>query len=298
MNPVRTLAGWLRKRKTLGRWALAAIPDVRRTVRVERIGPFTIRLRRHRMYWLRDPLTHERVMLGSLSRLVREGDTAYDVGANIGLYARFMAHFGAERLVCFEPMSQNRPLLTHNLALGGLADRATVLDVALAERDSEEALQIDRLTSGSAALDRVTGGQASASHQQYGVKAEVETVRVRTLDGLLASRPDLPPPNVIKIDIEGAEAMALRGMRATLERHAPRLAIELHSPEVRREVVNVLHDLGYFIYGFTFADARRVYRRVTPATLDELGDLYDLHFVFASRREADVSGAMPTLQQK
>lgn len=295
MNPITRLAGYLRTQKTLGRWALRAIPDVRRQIRIAPIGPFYIRLRRNRSFWLRHPLTHEGAVLGGLRALIRPGDTVYDIGANIGLYARFMAHFGAARIVAFEPMSENRPLFEANMRLGGIAGRVTLLPLALADKDGQESFQIDRVTTGSAALDRVTGGHASESHAQYGLAAATETVEVRTLDSLLAARPDLPPPRVMKIDIEGAETLCLRGAINTLRAHGPRLVIELHNPaaDVRREVVETLDRLGYFIHGYTFADpARRAWRRITPAMLGELGDLFDLHHVFASKDEGDVSVAV------
>lgn len=291
MGVLSPLTNWLRKRKTLGRWALRAIPDVRRQIQISPIGPFYIRLRRNRSFWLRHPLTHEAFMLGALRHLIRHGDTVFDVGANIGLYGRFIVQaFGAGKLVAVEPMSENRPLLQANLDLGRINDRSVIMPLALGDVDADEKLQIDRMTTGSAALDRVTGGQPSESHAQYGLGAETEIVRVRTLDSLLRDEPSLPKPTVIKIDIEGAEAMALRGMQHTLRTHTPRLVIELHNPlSVRREVIEFLSGLGYHLFGYTFSDHRRTYRRITPAVLDELGDLFDLHHVVASMVESDVN---------
>lgn len=319
MNPVQKVAAWLRTQKTLGRWALRAIPDTRRTIQIDPIGAFVIRLRRNRSFWLRHPLTHEGMVLGSLRRLIRPGDCVYDIGANIGLYARFMTHFGAGRVVAFEPMSENRPLLLENCRRGGIEDRVTVLPFALADADGQERFQIDRVTTGSAALDRVTAGHASESHEQYGVSPETELVEVRRLDTLLRERPDLPPPRVLKIDIEGAETLCLRGADETLARHGPRMVIELHAPigagagaregaatggestpdtggdpdEVRREVFTALDTHGYYVYGYTFADpAQRRWQRITPAVLDELGGLFDLHHVVASRDESEVREAV------
>src|SRR5262245_6726420 len=88
-------ASWLRARPALGRIALQCVPDVATRIDIEAIGPFYIRLRSNRSFWLRDPLTHERMVFGGLQRLVRPGDVVYDVGANLGLYARFLvAAFG------------------------------------------------------------------------------------------------------------------------------------------------------------------------------------------------------------
>ena len=76
---------WLRDHPRLGGWALRLCPDIPIAITVPSIGPFRIRLRRHRSFWLRDPLTHDRFQLGALKCFVQPGSTVYDVGANIGL---------------------------------------------------------------------------------------------------------------------------------------------------------------------------------------------------------------------
>lgn len=288
VNPVVKLAGWLRTRPTLGRWSLYCIPDIRRRIRISEIGPLVIRLRRNRSFWLRHPLTHEGFMFGALRRLTRPGDVAYDVGANIGMYARFWTRvFGAGRVVAFEPMTENRAMLIENLRLGGIQDRVDVLPFALGDADGEEALQLDRLSTGTATLDRITQGRPSEIHEQYGVSARTETVHVARLDSLLAQG-RIPPPSIIKIDIEGAEALCLRGGERTLIDHRPRLAIELHGLPVARETLSILDRLGYFVYGYTFQDQRRSYRRITPSVADELEQKYDLHHIVASCVESEV----------
>ncbi|MBL8991164.1 MAG: FkbM family methyltransferase [Phycisphaerae bacterium] len=288
IKPVTQLAGWLRTRPVLGRVALYCIPDVRKRIAIREIGPLVIRLRRNRSFWLRHPLTHEGFMFAAMRRLTRPGDLAMDVGANIGMYARFWVQvFGAGRVIALEPMSENRAMLVENIRLGGIADRVDVLPLALGDTDADEALQIDRFSTGTATLDRITGGRPSETHEQYGVGAETETVHVARLDTLV-SQGRVRPPAVMKIDIEGAEAMCLRGAEGVLREHRPRLAIELHGLGVAREVIGLLDGLGYYVYGYTFEDERRTYRRITPGVVDELERKYDLHHIAASASEADV----------
>src|SRR4030095_9043666 len=155
---IQKLSLWVREQPVLGRWALKCLPDCPLTVQIAPIGPFHIRLRRNRSFWLRHPLTHERFPLGALQRLVRPGVVVYDVGANIGLYARFITSvFGAGRVICFEPMTQNRELLERNLRASNCRERVSLLPYALSDIDGEEDLQVDDMMSGSAVLDRVTG---------------------------------------------------------------------------------------------------------------------------------------------
>jgi hypothetical protein len=65
------------------------------------------------------------------------------------------------------------------------------------------------------------------------------------LDGLQ----HLPPPNLIKIDVEGAEALVLGGANRSLQRHRPQLVIEMHDAPVAIEVIDLLIDAGYVVYG-------------------------------------------------
>jgi FkbM family methyltransferase len=293
-GPLRAIAARMSRSPTLGRWALRAIPDAGWTVRIAPIGPFRITLRKHRSYWLRHPLTHERVMFGALARLVREGDVVWDVGANIGLYTRFMAQaFGAGRVVSFEPMGENRRLLERNVALGRLGDRSIVLPYALSDAEGEADLQVDVVQSGSAALDSVTGGRASEAHEHYGIPARTERVALRRGDALIASG-EAPAPDVVKVDIEGAEAMFLRGLGGVLAERRPRVAIELHGLEVSRATLAILGDAGYASWAWVRrGEGGRAWERVTPATVDGLARKYDLHHVFAVPEADAASLASP-----
>src|SRR5262249_11526871 len=69
------------------------------------------------------------------------------------------------------------------------------------------------------------------------------TVPIRRLDSLVGQA-ILPAPNVIKIDVEGAELLVLRGALQLLRQHRPRLLIEAHSPDLARDCITVLESLG------------------------------------------------------
>ncbi len=272
----------------LGRLVLKSIPDLRWRIDVHPVGKFAIRLRQHRMFWLRPPLVHEGFMLGSLQRLLREGDVVYDIGANIGLYSRFMVQvFKASRVYAFEPMPNNCAMIAENLKLGGCAEKVTIVPSAIGDQDGTTDFQVDSLTSNSGALNAVTQGKASASHSQYGLPATVATVRAARLDTLLETQ-DFRQPDVIKLDVEGAEAMALEGARHLLSQHRPRLAIELHGAAVGRRVLEILWSLNYHCFGYLEVNGAARYKELVRADLESIVELYSLHFLVASTRASDL----------
>jgi FkbM family methyltransferase len=283
-----TLNYQVRSRPWLGRLVLKAIPDLKWQINVAPLGRLAIRLRQHRMFWLRPPLVHEGFMLGSLQRLLREGEVAYDVGANIGLYSRFMVQvFKASHVYAFEPMANNCSVLAENLEIAGCAGRVTIIPCAIGDQDGTCDFQVDRLTSNSGALDAVNRGKASASHSQYGLPAALERVTASRLDTVLETRSFLKP-DVIKLDVEGAEAMALEGARHLLSRYRPRLVIELHGAEAARRVLEILWNLDYHCFGYLDVNGVSTYKKLTPADLDCITELYSLHYLVASTTPDDL----------
>jgi FkbM family methyltransferase len=276
-------ASWLRGRPALGRVALQCVPDICTRINVETIGPFYIRLRRNRSFWLRDPLTHERIVFGGLKRLVRPGDVVYDVGANVGLYTRFLvAAFGASRVLAFEPMRSNIELLRKNIAVDpATAACVTVFELALGDSDGQELLQVDDVMSASASLDRVREGRPAEGRQQFGLPPATEQVVVRRLDTLI-NEAKLPPPDVIKVDIEGAEQLFLSGALDTLAKYRPRLIMEMHDPATTRQVLKTLESQGYSTYGFAPEGSQSVWRATRASDLSETAGIHDLHHVYAA----------------
>ena len=277
------IAARLRVHPMLGRLALGMLPDWGRTIEIAPIGPFRIRLRRHRSYWLRDPLTNERFPLFVLQHWITPNDVVWDVGSNIGLYVRFEVQaFGAGRVIAFEPMSENRHMLERNIQLGGIGDRVTLLPYAVSDHEGAEELQIDDIQSGTAVLDSVAQGVASEGRAAVGLRPKTERVETRTVDQLVAESV-APPPTIMKIDVEGSELHVLSGARATLIDHTVRLQIELHGVEVGRNVVAFLRELGFHVRAkvATHIDPTG-YAKADQALLDRLENKYDMHHIVAS----------------
>jgi len=264
------------------------LPDLKWRVEVAPIGKMSIRLRQHRMYWLRPPLAGEGFMLGCMQRLLREGDVVYDIGANIGLYSRFLAqYFKASRVYAFEPVESNRTLLAENLKIGGCSARVTIVPFAVGNEDGTSDFQVDDLTSNSGTLDAVTQGSPSQSHAQYGLPAATIPVTVVRLDTIVHAE-GFAKPDLIKLDVEGAEAMALEGARAMLSDLRPHLIIELHGVRPARDVLQILWSIGYHCFGYLNLNGTSVYRELLPDMLKDITDMYSVHFLVATRNAEDM----------
>jgi FkbM family methyltransferase len=183
-------------------------------------------------------------------RLFLRGQTVYDVGGDQGLYAIFFADRVGERgqVVVFEPNPASCRRIRRNAEINGLRN-IRIVPMGLGER--RERLPFTVPVHEPA---RGTAVPSIASHIRNEVRAllpgmEIEVV---ALDEEIP-RSGLPRPDFIKLDVEGMEYPALKGMSRTLAEHRPRLSIEIHGADRQEKVDNVrrvvalLEGLGYRI---------------------------------------------------
>jgi hypothetical protein len=90
------------------------------------------------------------------------------------------------------------------------------------------------------------GKLASSSFQADVPAAGVLRVPLKTLDGLI-SEGKFPGPQVVKIDVEGAEVEVLQGAKNMLRNQRPRLFIEAHSHALSAECAMLLQTLDYSV---------------------------------------------------
>ncbi len=134
---------------------------------------------------------------------ITPGSVVLDVGANVGIYTLLAAKRGA-RVFAIEADPNNVRLLRHHLDINGLTDRVTVFEMAAMDRQQTITLYRDPTNSG---------------HSNVFSGVDATCVPGDTIDSL-----DLPAVDVCKMDIEGAEANALRGMLSTIQR-SPKLRL-------------------------------------------------------------------------
>lgn len=271
------LASAIIARPALAKLVLDLTPDVPIRFHDALVGSMSIRMRRHRSVWLRGALSRDGMGLKFLRHFSEPGGIVFDIGANIGQITRYVAQeLPVERVFAFEPMPDNVVDLCRNVELApeGARDRITVVPCALSDRAGIVTLQLDDYMSQSAALSVVTGGLAAFGRRRFGLAPRTADVIALTIDQCVSDF-GLPKPNVVKIDVEGAEALVLEGGRATFTGQNVPLYIELHGEEPTRDVLAVLDRWGYTAFGA--AAVWGAPRRVGPAESEPL------EYVIASR---------------
>lgn len=163
-----------------------------------------------------------------VSELLSEGDTFVDVGANIGFFAMLAASLvgPAGRVVAFEPNPANCDLLRRSIEANDFAGRVDLHPMAVAERR----MQLHFVTPG---ID--SNGRLATSAEEAAEQSDLPAIEAVALDEALAG---LERIDVIKMDVEGAEARAWQGMQAIIARHRPALVFEF-SPILLRQTSGV-----------------------------------------------------------
>ena len=186
--------------------------------------------------------TYEPHVQLALMRCLRRGDTAVDVGANIGVHSVLMSRLvgDAGTVYCYEASATNKAYLDRNLALNACPN---VVAEQVGVWDAPAELEFSF-------VEEVAG---CSFFSPAGVRAgRLERVACRPLDDLL--RPTTRPVHLIKIDVEGAEMRVLLGAKETLATQRPVLFVEFNQGVAERffnstvdDLYDLLHTLDYSV---------------------------------------------------
>jgi len=152
----------------------------------------------------------------------------YDIGAHVGYYSVLASRVlgCAGQVVAFEPDPQNVAFLRQHLKMNGI-DNVQVAEAAVSDRCGTAMFQQD-------------------ASRYMGALNQGGSLPVRTLsvDALLSSA-EFPAPDVIKIDVEGAEQQVLSGAERTLRSKHPLLFVATHSNALHSGCCQFLKSLDY-----------------------------------------------------
>lgn len=174
-------------------------------------------------------------------RSIRDA-VCWDIGAHVGYHSLVFASMGAQ-VLAVEPNQHNAARLRAHLERNpALARNIRHLVVAVSDQDGEMAfVQSDDMKGGSSGSHLA----AALPPLHAGVYAECERLMVPAvrMDSLIDRGERVP--DVIKIDIEGAEFLALQGARKLLVERKPLLFIEVHHICLMFQLQRLFHQLGY-----------------------------------------------------
>jgi FkbM family methyltransferase len=179
---------------------------------------------------------------------VQPGSVIYDLGANTGIHSMHFSKLvrNSGTVYAFEPMPCNLSELEIIKAKNAIANLHIV-----AKAVSNKAGQADFSVANHAKQGSLVEG---------GGKVETITVDITTLDLMVQNGVKLP--DFIKIDIEGAEGVALEGAIESVRQSCPTMYIELHNPDQDILVGRFLAQTGYEVFRVRTPDAVKLSQQV------------------------------------
>ncbi|MCG8403929.1 MAG: FkbM family methyltransferase [Phycisphaerales bacterium] len=159
---------------------------------------------------------------------LKESSVVFDIGANVGFYTLLASTLvGKEgHVFAFEPFPANLTYLKEHLRLNNI-ENVTVFDAAVSDK------------SGTTFFEE--GPSRSMGHISSTGTLQVQTV---VIDELVAAG-NLPTPDYIKMDIEGAEVHALSGAKSMLSESHPTIFLATHGSDIHDECCRLLRSLDY-----------------------------------------------------
>lgn len=171
-------------------------------------------------------------------RVLKPGDTVLDVGAHVGYYTLLSSVLVGRsgQVLAFEPNPRNFAYLERHIALNRLPN-ASALPAAVADQEGVARFEF--------------GKGSGTGHLATDGSLQVRTVR---LDAICADRG--LAPNVVKVDVEGAELSVLEGGRDLFASRRPVVFLSTHGEPVHGRCLEWLADAGYAMQPIIGADLR------------------------------------------
>lgn len=179
-----------------------------------------------------------------IERSMRAGDVMYDIGANIGAYSLVAATVSRGQCTVYavEPSFSTFATLCRNVLINRCEEAVVPLQLALADETGLQTIEYSRVSSGAtthlrgAVRDTGSGGAAAGR----------QSTACFRLDDLIRCL-GLRLPNLMKVDVDGAEERVLLGAPQALQSPGLRsLLIEIDEREVQAQgLMKLLEDAGF-----------------------------------------------------
>jgi len=183
------------------------------------------------------------------------GEELLDIGANVGGYSIYASKIRGVKVNAIEPEAQNFSILCQNVLLNQLQDSVQCWPIALADATKLEKLYISDLRA---------GGSCHSVGENLDFKLEPKDSHFSqgcyetTLDKLIDDKV-IPPPDHIKVDVDGLEhKVILGGIRTLKECNVKSLSIEINiALKEHQELIETLINLNFRFDTAQVARARR-----------------------------------------
>lgn len=182
--------------------------------------------------------TYENFCTETVKKHIKPGDVCLDVGANIGWYSTLFSKIVGQNgaVHSFEPVPRTFAELEKNVRLNGAPPNVFLNNFGLG--DAEKTLEIHL-------FDGMPSGHASLAAREN-QPAQSFAVQIKTLDSYLLER-EIERVDFVKVDIEGAELMFLKGASKLFEQKTPPVIFMEMALETTKEFGYKPNDLIEFI---------------------------------------------------
>jgi FkbM family methyltransferase len=173
---------------------------------------------------------------------LKPGSVFYDIGSNIGYHALTAnCIINTGKIYAFEPMPAVREIFEKHISLNKkliISNSISLLSMAISNKAGQVEFSND-------IKHRDGNTYIKDSYVYAGAKNKI-TVACQSIDGLVAQ--GYQKPDIIKIDVEGAEYDVLQGAADTIRNYHPNILLathDCHMPGVQDKCVHFLQQLGY-----------------------------------------------------
>ena len=226
-----------------------------------------------------------------LADLLSGAPTCLHVGASDGRHSYVMTQVAPKATIyAIEPSAFSYAVLNLTLAWHGIRDRVTPVHAAVGDKPGEMLLVTPRKITGrmgrayAFVAEAAPRGRARPDLQDSGI--ELQPTPVMTIDGFCAERA-IGQVDFIRMDIEGAELMALKGAREVLDRDLPHVLLEIHPAMLAERfggaaetVVDLFRQRGYRMFAL---NGGRLEERSTVVEDEPWKDYFFIHPTRAAR---------------
>lgn len=189
-------------------------------------------------YWF-GPSMYEPMSMSTWLDRCKSANCIYDVGAFSGVYSLSAAQQNPKsEIIAFEAVRRTYSRLLLNIQVNQLTKRISPVNLAVSDKK-------DKVTFYQFRGENILGNGASMVLKDIPVTSSDEVVNTISIDEYIFQQNNTP--DLLKIDVEGAEDLVLDGMKTLMSEKKPQMLIEV-TPKTAKSVESRLKSFGYNIY--------------------------------------------------